>query len=131
VAGKGSELRTLIQAVIGPLCPDAARLQIRGAAVTLSSSATTSFALIPHELATNAVKYGASQSSGQGRIDVAWQTENDQLHFQWRETGTPIFPPKRKGFGTTVISKSLSGAGVEHLFHPEGVECTMRLHLTA
>jgi two-component sensor histidine kinase len=128
----GSDLRTLTQAIIGPFCPDAARLQIRGPSVTFPPSATTSFALILHELATNAVKYGAWQSSGQGRIEVAWQIgERTELRFQWRESGTAISPPNREGFGTKVIVRSLSGAKVQQRFHPDGVECTIDFRLSS
>jgi two-component system, chemotaxis family, CheB/CheR fusion protein len=124
---QGSDLRTLTEAIIGPLCPDAARLQIGGPSVTLASDTTTSFALILHELATNAVKYGAWQPNHhQGRIQVEWQTKGRELHFRWRERGVPTSLPQRQGFGTKVIARSLSGAKVEQLFHPDGVECTIR-----
>jgi two-component sensor histidine kinase len=126
---KGSDLRTLTEAIIGPMCPDAARLQIRGPSVTLAPSATTSFALILNELATNAVKYGGWQFSGDGKVIVTWRLGTTDLEFQWREHGVMISSPTRQGFGRTLIARSLTNAKVDHLFHPDGVQCNIRLEL--
>jgi two-component sensor histidine kinase len=54
----------------------------------VGTSATTNFALVLHEFATNAAKYGAL-SSPTGHIDVEWSVEEAHLHFAWSERGGP------------------------------------------
>lgn len=81
-----------------------------------------------NELGTNAVKYGAL-SGDEGVIDIDWQyasaAEKDGLEFRWQESGGPkVFPPQRKGFGTTLIERALASemqgeTAVEYL--PSGV----------
>lgn len=84
-----------------------------------------------HELATNAIKYGAL-SSAEGRVSVDWQlmAENGmKLYFHWRETGGPqVAPPTRKGFGTRIIQRVLPadfGGEVTLEFRPEGLVCSL------
>ena len=82
--------------------------------------AAQTFALIGHELATNAAKYGAL-SVPDGGLAVMWQVtegpDGKRLVFDWRETdGPPATPPARRGFGTTVLSQI---AGAEFGCEPE------------
>jgi two-component system, chemotaxis family, CheB/CheR fusion protein len=129
-SNEGSELRGLIEAIIGPLCPNPARLEIAGTSVILPPDLTTSFALILHELATNAVKYGAWQSNYEGKIAVAWRRHGDRIWFHWREHGVKLLSHARRGFGSKVIQQSLHGACVSHSLHPDGAECTISLSLS-
>ena len=77
------------------------------------SAITTPFALILHELATNATKYG-SWSAG-GHVSVSWERMNGTLKVIWEETGGPsVKPPLRKGLGTTLIKAALTGATVDY-----------------
>jgi two-component sensor histidine kinase len=84
-----------------------------------------------HELATNAVKYGAlSNATGTVRVDWTIREEGDgrKLQLSWEERGgPPVVPPKRKGFGSRLIEASLDDARVT--FAPEGVSCTIELSL--
>lgn len=100
------------------------RFSITGTDVIVGPKAALSFALVLHELGTNAVKYGALSRSN-GRVDVAWHIQNEQLHFRWQETdGPPVAPPARTGFGSSLIRKSLAsniGANIELNFVPTGV----------
>ena len=91
-------------------------------------------ALVFHELATNAVKYGAL-SVDQGRIDIAWTLDrlNDTLELSWTEAGgPPVTKPTRKGFGSRLIERGLRGElhGTASMdYAPGGLVCTMRAHV--
>jgi two-component system CheB/CheR fusion protein len=116
---------------------DGEQLQIDGPAIRLRSKAAETLALALHELATNALKYGAlSQPSG--RIDVTWQIDKggnpDELIFEWRERGGPqVALPQRKGFGTEMLERTLAfefKARTSLIFDVSGVHCTITMPLT-
>lgn len=79
-----------------------------GPDIMLKASAAQTLALVVHELATNAMKYGAL-SRQDGIVDVRWRASADDgtpFAFEWRETGgPPVTPPTRSGFGRTVLEK--------------------------
>lgn len=97
--------------------------------VSLVEAVVTPFALILHELATNALKYGAW--SGGGRVEATWLIEEQQLKFRWREVDGPaaVAPPVREGLGSALIKGGLPTASVTHGFLPEGLECRITLPL--
>jgi two-component system CheB/CheR fusion protein len=95
----------------------------------LPPHSTTSFALVLHELATNAVKYGAWKSNSEGKVVIEWQVTADRLRFCWREQSVAYAPPTKQGFGSKPIQRSLTDAKVLHSFQPDGVECTISLAL--
>jgi PAS domain S-box-containing protein len=107
---------------------DPARFHVSGPDIKLGARAALSFALVLHELGTNAVKYGAL-SVPDGRVSVTWELIPDdagqRLRFAWRETGGPkVVPPSRAGFGTRLIEHSFrqhSDGTVELRYLPEGV----------
>jgi two-component system CheB/CheR fusion protein len=110
---------------------------IRGPRVRLKAKAAETVALAVHELATNAVKYGAL-SVHKGRIDVCWSLEKvdglGHVVFRWLERGMDgaAEPPKRKGFGTELIERSLAyelGGKTSLEFDPDGLHCTIILPL--
>jgi PAS domain S-box-containing protein len=108
-----------------------ADITIEGPHVALPAATAMSLALITHELATNAVKYGAL-SDPAGHVDVHWReaaTEGGSgLELSWRETGgPPVEAPTRKGFGTRLIEHGIPAADsrVELRFPPEGLTCTL------
>jgi two-component system CheB/CheR fusion protein len=116
---------------------DGEQLQIVGPPIRLRSKAAETLALALHELATNALKYGAlSQPSG--RIDVSWQIQKggspDELVFEWRERGgPPVALPQRKGFGTEMLERTLAfefKARTSLRFDVSGVHCTITMPLT-
>ena len=81
-----------------------------GPDVLLNSRAAQTFALLAHELATNAAKYGALSGPEKGQIDIVWsidgEGENKRFKFQWEERGGPlVVAPTRKGFGSVVTEK--------------------------
>jgi two-component system CheB/CheR fusion protein len=104
---------------------------IEGTSVRLRAKPAESFALAVHELATNAVKYGAL-SAPTGRLRVAWSigtSGTEKLfEFRWAESGLEGLPPppRRRGFGTEVLERSLAyelGADTRLSFRPDGLDC--------
>lgn len=92
---------------------DGARFRLDGPAVTLPPSLAISMALALHELATNAIKYGAL-STPAGSVDLCWRITDGAvagLTLEWRESGgPPVALPTRRGFGTTLIERTLRAA---------------------
>ena len=101
------------------------RLILEGPAVLLNPQAYSTLALVVHELVTNSVKYG-SLSVAAGEAVAEWSVrENGDLDFCWNERGGPeVWPPNRKGFGTTIIEHSVPydlGGQVKVDYAREGV----------
>ena len=91
------------------------RIRAAGPAVELGPQAALAFSLVLHELATNASKYGAL-SGERGSVEIEWFVRDApggrRLTFRWRESGGPaVAVPTRKGFGTRLITSSLSAFG--------------------
>jgi two-component sensor histidine kinase len=128
-AADGADLRALADALVTTLAPHPSRLAIDGPPVQLPVDAATPFALVLHELATNALKYGA-WSSEAGMVEVTWTKESIRLLFRWRERDGPaVAPPIREGLGRTLITNSLPGATVTHDIKADGLECRIALPL--
>jgi PAS domain S-box-containing protein len=103
--------------------------------VWLDANKSLLVAMALHELATNAVKYGAL-SNGSGQVLVSWERSErngaNGLIFSWRERGgPPVAPPGHKGFGSSLIQRALqAGLGPTRLeFDPQGVACTLNIAL--
>lgn len=99
----------------------------------LDSTKSVMVAMVVHELATNAVKYGAL-SNGSGRITVTWEqcAEPDLAKLVWRERDGPtVGPPTQKGFGSHLIERAFGGhlGTAQLVFHPEGLCCTLDIQL--
>ena len=84
------------------------RVVLDGADVLLEPQAFSALALVIHEMMTNSAKYGALCDS-LGRVDVRWERDAlDYLVLHWRESGGPaVRAPSRRGFGTTIIERSI------------------------
>jgi len=96
----GADLRELVAFLVTPLAPDPS---VDGPETQLPGDATTPFALILHELATNARKYGA-WSTESGLVKLEWTNQGGTLDFRWREHDGPVIaPPMRDGLGRTLI----------------------------
>ena len=108
------------------------RFKVSGENVRFPPKAALALGIAFHELATNAVKYGAF-SGDTGSVRVAWNIEpgpkGDRLILTWREEGgPPVTPPTRKGFGSRVIERGLALElnGTTNLdFQEGGVVCTI------
>lgn len=117
------------------------QVNIDGPDVRLQPKAADTFGLAVHELATNAVKFGAL-SNPAGRIRVAWRIEGattperpPKLRFEWAEAGLRGLgsAPQRRGFGTELLERTLPfelGAETSLAFAPDGVRCRIALPLT-
>ena len=114
----------------------AERFIVTGENVRLQPKTTQTLAIAFHELATNAVKYGAFSNEA-GTIHISWTIERGpegkRLHLRWEERdGPPVVPPSRKGFGSWVIERGLAHeleGTVELSYPPEGVVCTIDIPL--
>jgi PAS domain S-box-containing protein len=104
----GADLHQLVREELTPFCHEDGRARIDGPSFTLEPSAAQAVAMIIHELATNAVKYGAL-SAVTGRVQVEWQRTGDSsLVLRWTETGgPPVKAPSRQGFGTRVVKETV------------------------
>ena len=101
----GAELRGLVTQELAPYRKGGGqRIRIEGPELLLEPNMAQTFAVVVHELATNAAKYGAL-SVGKGRVAVTWTAANDgRLIFSWTETGGPtVAVPTHEGFGTRVL----------------------------
>lgn len=99
------------------------QIQIVGPDLAIGSGTTMSFALYMHELATNAIKYGALRSEG-GQIAVKWAVEDGRFNLTWRESGNgPAAQPVRTGFGSKLLDRGLgSQSEVRRHYGADGFE---------
>lgn len=104
------------------------RIRVHGPHVQLGPRAALALSLLLHELATNALKYGALSTSD-GVIHLDWTIEtgglDPMLHLKWQESGGPaVTPPARKGFGSRLIGMGL-GSGTSGIdYAPDGLVAT-------
>jgi light-regulated signal transduction histidine kinase (bacteriophytochrome) len=108
----------------------------QGPPVLLNPQAYSTMALVIHELVTNSTKYGSL--SGEGEVHLSWhRNEAGDLIIAWQEVGGPPVPkPTRKGFGTTIIDRSVPydlGGSARIDYEPEGVRaqfCIPKRHVS-
>ncbi len=116
---------------------DAGKVTVAGPAVELPGEGMQAVALALHELATNAVKYGALAQAA-GRLSVTWRLERGDdagpwLVIEWRESGVAMpggGPPARRGYGSELITRALPyqlRAETALEFTPDGVRCRISL----
>jgi PAS domain S-box-containing protein len=112
---QGAQLSDLIreQVLLGDVDR---RVTVSGPALVLDAQSALHLALVLHELATNARKYGAL-STARGRLALTWSVRRNgtpKLALDWQESGGPrVSVPKERGFGSTLIEKTLSAHGGE------------------
>lgn len=125
---EAADLETLCRGVLEHVAEEG-RVRIQGDRTRLAQHVVMPLALVLHELATNAVKYGAL-SNETGLIDLWWKVEpsaEGEPHFQlqWKEHGGPeVIKPTRSGFGTKPIERSLAGyfeGAVSVDYRPDGL----------
>ncbi|WP_135465675.1 sensor histidine kinase [Crenalkalicoccus roseus] len=135
-AWEPTDLAAVVRAALAPwLETMPARLGIEGPrGVLLRPSQAQAVVLALHELATNAVKYGAL-SNQEGRVELRWRCGPDgRTEMEWRESGgPPVRPPRpdRRGFGMRLLERGLAsdlgtGAEVRLAFAPEGLRAWVR-----
>ena len=127
-------MRELVEKILAPhvdIAPTGRvkRAEIEGSDVAIGGEAVTSLALVLHELATNAAKYGAFSNSN-GSLHISWQVEQGELSLIWAERGGPTIagPPAREGFGSVLARRSIIGQlGGQLLFDWKSEGLTVRL----
>ena len=128
-----ARMRHVMESVLA-LQADMDRFALDGPDLDISPQAALSLSLLLHELATNALKYGALSAST-GKVRIAWRTEEAQaptLVLDWSETGGPaVTPPSnRGGFGSKLIRMGLVGTRVADLrYDPVGLQAEFRAPL--
>lgn len=124
----GVDLHDLLRLELDPYGGESEQARIDGPPVLIDAQAAQSLALVIHELATNASKYGAL-ARPEGRLDVSWAWgSGGALTLVWRETaGAPVAPPERHGFGSTLIESAVkqAGARVTLDWRPDGLEARL------
>jgi PAS domain S-box-containing protein len=127
-ASDSADLREILEAELRPYADSARALTLEGDPVGLSGRAALGFALVVHELATNAAKYGPFAASGS--VDVVWRDEDGAIVLHWRESGgAPVSAPVRQGFGSRLIAavvKNDLGGVIETDFSSGGLVATLR-----
>jgi two-component sensor histidine kinase len=142
----GADLRAVATRALAPFVEDGSSngmggaIEIDGPDVWAPPSAALALAMLLHELATNATKYGALSaaplSTPGGRVRLTWTFARDQraVRLTWTESGgPPVAAPQRQGFGSRLIARALrdlQGSAATR-FEPDGVICDMHLRLPA
>lgn len=131
VDSSGCDIKDLLRSELGPY--GHVRFNLNGDPLFLPAKLAVSLALIFHELATNAGKYGAF-SSPRGLLQVSWSMSDDRLNVTWDETeGPSIEAVGAAGFGTKLLQSALRAfdGKTEIRFLKTGVHCTMQCHIPA
>jgi two-component system, chemotaxis family, CheB/CheR fusion protein len=133
----GADLRSLIATALAPnIGRDGKNLAVQGPEVVIKPNAAATLGMVFHELATNAVKYGAL-SEPTGRISIQWTLDGadgaQRVILSWAEKGGPrVAPPTNEGFGTVFVERAvqyeLDGTAAFE-FEPSGVTCTISFPL--
>jgi two-component sensor histidine kinase len=129
VDGRGCDIKDLLLSELGPY--GHVRFTLNGDRLFLPAKLAVSLALIFHELATNAGKYGAF-SSARGLLQVSWSVTEDRLNISWDETeGPPVGEIGAAGFGSKLLKTALApfDGKTEIAFLKTGVHCTMQCRI--
>jgi two-component sensor histidine kinase len=132
------ELRQIIESAVDPFRHAGDdRIAVAGVPIALRPKAAVTIAMAFHELATNAVKYGAL-SNDRGRVEIGWRVggegEEKTLSLVWRELGgPPVRMPEKRGFGSRMIERGLAaelGGSVRLQFGDGGLSCHIEAPLS-
>jgi two-component sensor histidine kinase len=104
----GTTLHALIETILTPY-REGDNVTVSGAAVPVGRHVISGLALLLHEFATNAAKYGALSTAG-GRISISVVEQGADIVLTWVERGGPVVKPRRKeGFGTLLVKTTING----------------------
>ncbi len=132
-----TSLTQIVRDALAPHGGADGRFAIEGPDIPIMPKMAITVALALHELATNALKYGAL-SDPAGRVSIRWTVhhrEDDvpRLTLKWIESGgPPVSEPLQRGFGTRMIERGLAaefGGSVAILFDPAGLQCIVEAPL--
>ena len=127
----GCDIKDLLRSELGPY--GHVRFNLNGDPLFLPAKLAVSLALMFHELATNAGKYGAF-SAARGLLQVSWSLSDDRLNITWDETeGPTVENVGTPGFGTKLLKSALRpfDGKTEISFLKTGVHCTMQCRIPA
>jgi two-component sensor histidine kinase len=127
--GGGCDIKDLLLSELGPY--GHVRFTLNGNPLFLPAKLAVSLALMFHELATNAGKYGAF-SSPRGLLQVSWSLTDHRLNIVWDETeGPPVGAIGKAGFGTKLLNSALTSfdGKTEITFLETGIHCTMHCRI--
>lgn len=136
---RGVELGALVRTQLGRVDKlPADRVALDGASLILTPTAGQALGMAVHELATNALKFGAL-STPLGKVGISWRLEGEEaareLVLSWRENGGPaVVAPEYAGFGTTIIERITGqsvGGRVVTTYAPSGLAWELRAPLAA
>lgn len=128
----GTTLKAMIADLLSPYdLPDQPRIAIEGEDIAADDQAATPIALVVHELATNAAKYGAL-STEQGRVAITVRGDGDDILLDWSESGGPRLSgaPELTGFGTRLAQMSVEqqlGGSIAREWAADGLKLTLRV----
>lgn len=133
--GTTKGVRTLLTALLAPYRTDGGdRFEIAGPDLAVDDRAATPLALLCHELATNAAKYGALSTPG-GRVLVTLSADGEDCAIEWRECGGPsVIAPTHEGFGSRLIALSIErqlGGRIERDWQTDGLRVRLDVPLRA
>ena len=132
--GQEVQLIDLVELELAPFQNSAGnRIRAHGPGLTIPTQQAVSISLVLHEMATNAVKYGALSNIA-GSVQLDWTTEHDgdarYLLLEWIETGGPrVEPPVRRGFGSDLIGRCFGPSNSVVKYNPEGLTGHFRIRL--
>lgn len=110
------------------------RVDIAGEEIVIDDRSATPLALVFHELATNAAKYGAL-AVPEGSVSITSWLDRESAHIEWVERGGPaIQEPANYGFGSQLIDLSVvrqMGGQMERKWSPEGLEVRLKFPISA
>lgn len=127
----GGPLRELIHAELTPYQTADAAITVKGPSVWLDARAFSVLALVLHEMSTNAAKYGALSKAG-GTLEIVCTIDAaGACEITWNESGgPPVSPPRRRGFGTVLIDRSIPfdlGGESDIKYNSEGISALFRI----
>jgi len=131
-SGKTTTLQEVIRTILAPHSgDDRGQIAVEGPSIAIGANAAAGLALVLHELATNAVKYGAL-SADRGRVRLSWILDAARLLLEWQESGGPpvATPPASEGFGTQIARMTVAGqlgGQIETLWESTGVRVRLAL----
>ncbi|MDG4874118.1 HWE histidine kinase domain-containing protein [Mesorhizobium sp. WSM4935] len=134
IGGADGSLEALVERTLKPFQASPQSIQIEsGTEVHLDTKQLVSLGLALHELATNALKYGALSTAG-GQVQLRWTVEDKNLlRLNWTERGGPkVTPPSSTGYGTQLLQFALAydlGGQVEQSYRASGLEVEMAIPL--
>ena len=125
-AWTGANLTDVVTRALRAFTP--VQVEMSGIELVVSPKHTLALSLAVHELATNAIKYGAL-SRPEGRVAVRWGVQEGILQLDWEESGgPPVAPPTQKGFGSRLLEDLLIrdlGGYTKLSYDPTGVRCSI------